>query len=296
MSDTFRVGVTLHSFTNEYCSFKWSFEDMMQKASLLGRGVEIVGPAHHRGFPEVTDEFERVFKSSVERNGLTPTSYGSYADPFMLPGRDLTEDELVAYTIPQLKGAAKLGFPVVRLQYFVHPVIERLLPYAEKYDLKTPHLGLIPDAGIFTRSIPKFRIEGARRNGVSEPLLKRAVELWAAKTPLQGAREQLKALGADDRTFSTMEIFWGSFGHSDPASVASIMPYIIHTHGKFFSIVSGDEPDVRFEEYVKALILGNYRGWMSSEYEGPDTNSFAVVSAHQEMVWRYIAKYSRQPV
>jgi hypothetical protein len=189
MSDTFRVGVTLHSFTNEYCSFKWSFEDMMQKASLLGRGVEIVGPAHHRSFPEVTDEFERVFKSSVERNGLTPTSYGSYADPFMLPGRDLTEDELVAYTIPQLKGAAKLGFPVVRLQYFVHPVIERLLPYAEKYDLKmgyelhtplmieapltqeliaqvkrisSPHLGLIPDAGIFTRSIPKFRIDGAR--------------------------------------------------------------------------------------------------------------------------------------
>jgi sugar phosphate isomerase/epimerase len=136
MSPTFRVGVTLHSFTNEYCSFKWSFEDMMQKAALLGGGVEIVGPAHHRGFPEVTDEFERVFKSSVERNGLTPTSYGSYADPFMLPGRDLTPDELVAYTVPQLKGAAKLGFPVVRLQYFVYPVAERLLPYAEKYRLK----------------------------------------------------------------------------------------------------------------------------------------------------------------
>jgi sugar phosphate isomerase/epimerase len=323
MSDTFRVGVTLHSFTNEYCSFKWSFEDMMQKASLLGRGVEIVGPAHHRGFPEVTYEFERVFKSSVERNGLTPTSYGSYADPFMLPGRDLTEDELVAYTIPQLKGAAKLGFPVVRLQYFVHPVIERLLPYAEKYDLKmgyelhtplmieapltqqliaqvrrisSPHLGLIPDAGIFTRSIPKFRIEGARRAGVSDPLLKRAVELWTAKTPLPEAREQLKAHGADDRTFSTMEIFWGSFGHSDPASLASVMPYVIHTHGKFFSIVNGDEPDVRYEEYVKALILGGYRGWMSSEYEGPDTDSFAVVKAHQAMVRGYIAKYSRQAV
>ena len=83
MSETFRVGVTLHSFTNEYCSFQWSFEDMMQKASLLGGGVEIVGPAHHRGFPEVTDEFERTFKSSIERNGLTPTSYGSYADLFV---------------------------------------------------------------------------------------------------------------------------------------------------------------------------------------------------------------------
>ena len=79
---------------------------------------------------------ERIFKSSLERNNLIPTSYGSYADPFMLPDRDLTGDELVAYTIPQLKGAARLGFPVVRLQYFVWPVVERLLPYAEKYKLQ----------------------------------------------------------------------------------------------------------------------------------------------------------------
>jgi len=321
MSETksFRVGVTLHSFTNEYCSFIWSFEDMMQKAALLGGGVEIVGPAHHRGFPEVTDEFERVFKSSVERNGLTPTSYGSYADPFMLPGRDLTPDELVAYTIPQLRGAAKLGFPVVRLQYFVSPVAERLLPYAERYKLKmgyelhtpleieapmtqeliqqvkrisSPHLGLIPDAGIFCRSIPRFRIEGAKRNGASEALLQRAVELWKAKTSLKDAHDQLKTMGADDRLFGALEVFWGSFGHSDPKSVAEIMPYIIHTHGKFFSIVSGDEPDVRYKEYVHALMRGGYRGWMSSEYEGPDTDSFEVVKAHQAMVKRYMATYA----
>jgi hypothetical protein len=160
--------------------------------------------------------------------------------------------------------------------------------------ISSPHLALIPDAGIFTRSIPKFRIEGARRNGVPEPLLKRAVELWTAKVPLDDARKQLKTLGADDRTFSTMEIFWGSFGHSDPASLASIMPYIIHTHGKFFSMVNGDEPDVRYDEYVKALVQGGYRGWMSSEYEGPDTDSFEVVKAHQAMVRRYIAKHASE--
>ncbi len=70
------------------------------------------------------------------------------------------------------------------------------------------------------------------------------------------------------------------------------MPYIIHTHGKFFSMVNGDEPDVRYEEFVRALITGGYRGWMSSEYEGPDTDSFEIVKAHQAMVKRYIAKYA----
>ena len=127
---------------------------------------------------------------------------------------------------------------------------------------------------------------------MSQALLNRAVALWKAETPLKDAREQLKALGADDRTFSTIEVFWGSFGHSDPKSIAGIMPHIIHTHGKFFSIVNGDEPDVRYEEFVKALIDGGYKGWMSSEYEGPDGDSFEIIKAHQAMVRRYIVKYS----
>ena len=311
----FKLGVTFHSFTSEYCSFQWSFEDMMRAAALLGGGVEIVGPAHHRGFPDVSDEFERTFKSSVERNGLTPTCYGSYADPFTLPDRDLTDDELVAYTVRQLKGAAKLGFPIVRLQYFASTVAERLMPYAEKYRLRmgyelhspltiesrqtqellrqverigSPHLGLIPDAGIFTRSIPRFRIDGALKRGVPVALLDRAVELWRAKTPLKDAQQALQALGADDRTFSVLEVFWGSFGQSEPAALAQIMKHVIHVHGKFFGMVDGDEPDVRYEAMINALVAGGYDGWMSSEYEGPDTDSFAVVSALQQMVRRYL--------
>src|SRR5512135_3077049 len=172
----FHVGVTFHSFAREYLSFVYSFEDMMEKASLLGGGVEIVGPSHHRGFPYVTDEFERSFKSSLERYELVPTCYGSYADPFMLPDRNLTPDELYEYTVLQLKGAAKLGFPVVRLQHFASDIAERLIPWAEKlnlkmgYELHTPlmiesartqellaqirqisseRLGVIPDCGIF---------------------------------------------------------------------------------------------------------------------------------------------------
>lgn len=316
-ADGFRVGVTCHSFTHEYCSFQWSFEDMMQAASLLGGGVEIVGPAHHRGFPDVSDEFERAFKSSVERYGLEPTAYGSYADPFTRPDRDLNADELVAYTLRQLKGAVKLGFPVVRLQYFAAPVIERLLPYAERHGLKlgyelhapltiesdatqrllaqvrrlsSPSLGLIPDAGIFTRSVPKFRVAGARTRGVPEPLLQRGLELWRARATLAQAQAVLTGLGADARTFTALEVFWGSFGQSEPAALAQILPYTIHVHGKFFSIEDGDEPDVRYAELVDALVRGGYRGWMSSEYEGPDTDSYAIVQAHQQMVRRYIAK------
>jgi sugar phosphate isomerase/epimerase len=182
-TDTFRPGVTLYSFTTEFCSFQWSFEDCMQKAAQLGpgQGVELVGPQHHRDFPEVPKEFERIFKSSVGRNGVIPTSYGSYADAYFWADRDFTVDEYVEYTVPQLKGAARLGFPTVRLQYNCAPAVERLLLYAERYKVKmgyelhsplmfenpecqaliqqvrklsSEYLGLIPDCSIFEKGTP----------------------------------------------------------------------------------------------------------------------------------------------
>jgi len=319
-AQTFRVGISFHSFTNEYCSFKWSLEDMMQLASVLGKGVEIVGPAHQRGFPYLTYEFERIFKSSLERYQLTPTSYGSYADPFMLPDRNLTPDEIFEYTVPQIISASKLGFPVVRLQHFASVAAERLLPYAEKYHVKmgyelhTPlmiesertqellaqikhisseRLGVIPDCGIFGRSISKHHLDQGRKMGVPEPIIQKAMELWDQKVPMGQTIEIVRSLGVKEQTITWIGLVWDTFGFSEPTALIDIMPYIIHVHGKFFSIVNGDEPDLRYEEVVKVLVENGYTGWMSSEYEGGVGDSFEIVQAHQEMVHRYIAKYQK---
>jgi len=317
---TFRIGVTFHSFTAEYVSFVYSFEDLMELASCLGGGVEIVGPAHHRGFPEVTDEFERVFKSAMERYGLTPTCYGSYQDPFMLPERDLTPDEMYEYTVPQLKGAAKLGFPVVRLQYYAYPIAERLVPLAEKlglrlgYELHSPlmiesptvqklieqidtlgsdRLGLIPDCGIFARSVSDHHLAMGRQMGIPELILAEVERLWKAKTPVEKALERIQELGGNQAACSWTEMVWGSFGYSEPSALADVKDYIVHVHGKFYSIVDGEEPDLRYEEVVKTLIDIGYAGWLSSEYEGPPTDSFEIVRQHQEMIRQYIAKFTR---
>jgi sugar phosphate isomerase/epimerase len=317
----FKVGVTFHSFTKEYISFKMSFEDMMQKAAVLGGGVEIVGPSHHRGFPEVTPEFERIFKSSVERNGLTPTCYGSYADPFMLHDRNLTPDELFEYTVPQLKGAAKLGFPVVRLQHFASVAAERLIPYAEKlnlkmgYELHTPlyiespttqklveqiqqlgsdRLGLVPDCGIFARSISENHLNIGRNSGVPEEMIQKVMELWGQKYTTDQAIEAMKSFGADERTVTWTGLVWGAFGFSEPSALAEIEPYIFHFHGKFYSMVDGDEPNLRYEEVVKTLLDIGYTGWMSSEYEGGLADTFEMVKEHQTMVKGYIEKYLKE--
>jgi sugar phosphate isomerase/epimerase len=306
------LGVTLHSFTNEYISYKWSLEDMFQLVSVLGGGVEIVGPAHQRGYPYLTDEYERLFKSSVERWGLTPTSYGTYTDPFMLKDRDLNNDEMVEYIVPQLQSAAKLGFTIARLQYFSYPVIERLLPWAEKLKVKlgyelhvpltiesektqmllaqiekigSPYLGLIPDTGIFARSISTGRLDMTRKAGVSEELMKQVVELWKTKTPGHVALEKLLALGLRKENIGNIEFIWGSFGHSDPEALRAIMPHVIHMHAKFFEMKDGVEPNVRFEEVVKVLAESGYNGWISSEYEGVGgLDTFDLVRQQQALI------------
>lgn len=317
-----KLGVSLHSFTTEYITYKWSLEDMFQLVSVLGGGLEIVGPAHQRGYPYLTDEFERVFKSSVERWGLTPTSYGTYADPFMLKDRDLNEDELTDYMVPQLKSAAGLGFKIARMQYFSYPVIERLLPWAEKLNVKmgyelhtpltiesaktqmlieqieridSPYLGLIPDTGIFARSIPEFRLEATRQAGVSEELLAKAVELWNAKVEGEEALPELLRLGLRKQNIGNIEFIWGSFGHSEPELLKTILPRVIHMHGKFFSMKNGIEPDVRFEEVTKVLVESGYDGWMSSEFEGAGgQDTFELVRQQQAMIRGYSAKYAKQ--
>jgi sugar phosphate isomerase/epimerase len=291
----------------------------MYNAAQLGGGVEIVGPAHHRGFPHVPDEFAATFASSVRRHGLTPTSYGSYADPFMRWDRELTADELVAYTLPQLHGAARLGFPIVRLQNYAAEVVERLLPTAEKLGIRlgyelhvpldldadrtrflvqqvdrinSPYLGLIPDAGIFARSIPQARLAQGEATGLSAAQVAEVAELWSSR----GTREQAEELvsrfgGGPDSTEWAVHI-WGSFGHSDPADLGPIFRHVIHLHGKFFSMRDGDEPDIRYRDLVFALLDNDYRGWVSSEYEGEPADSFALVAEQQAMIRRYASEYA----
>lgn len=308
----FRVGVSLHSFAHDYCAAKWSLEDMMELATHLGGGIEIVGPSHQRGFPHVSPDFERRFRSNVERFDLTPVCYGSYADPFVRPDRSLTDDELYAYTVPQLESAARLGFGLVRLQFYAASVAERLLPHTERLGLRmgyelhapltfesdqaqrliaqierlgSPRLGLIPDCGIFTRSVPKQHVDAAHVRGVAPAIIDEALALWRGKMLLGDALPMLKSVGLADRDLDVIEVFWGHAGQSDPALLVTHARHVIHVHGKYFSLRDGDEPDVRYADIVRALVEAGYDGWLMSEYEGPEgVDTFAIVQAHQAMI------------
>jgi hypothetical protein len=118
----------------------------------------------------------------------------------------LTDDELIAYMELQIAAAAKLGFPLARVQISLTPdSMERLLPVAERYGitlaieihahhhsqhnlvqalrdryekLNSPLLGFVADWGTTTTGLAPSMVEAYRRRGASTDFLRAADQLW----------------------------------------------------------------------------------------------------------------------
>src|SRR6476619_4935792 len=147
----------------------------------LGPGLEVIGFQSFRGFPHMSPEVETRFLRLVDEHGWELSCLDGNVDVAVRADRLLDEDELVAYMEAQLEAAARLGFPVLRVQNQATPaVMERLLPSAERLGVKlgmeihapetvrspwvlalrelyarldSPYVGFIPDFGASTLGI-----------------------------------------------------------------------------------------------------------------------------------------------
>ena len=292
---TLKLGVTLYSFNVDYYTYRYSLQDCFAAAGSLGegQGVEIVGPQMIRGFPVLTPEFEYTFRKLVDQYGLQPSAYGAYADRERFRGRLASRDEQIDYLRLQIRAAARLGFPVIRTQV-AESVINDLLPYAEKYDVKmgmeihapmtvealkpaiekvqkidSKYLGFTPDSGAFCHSPAAIYVKRFTAQGVPEQVIDHVLRGWRQRTPVEQLRQEVADLGGGalgDLMALESEVY---FGHGDPMDLVPLLPHIVHVHGKFYGIdESGTDSAVRFPEIVSVLLDGGYDGFLSCEYEG----------------------------
>ncbi|GAB3301134.1 sugar phosphate isomerase/epimerase family protein [Pseudoclavibacter terrae] len=201
-------GVTLYSFTRAFHGREYDLEGLIRKVAAegFGPGLELIGFSSIRGFPNITDEFAGWFSDLVEELDLVRTSLAVNADIGIHRDRLLSQDELVAYMTRQIEAAAKLGFPVARVQISITPdSMEQLAPIAEKHGVTlalevhadqyashprilalrdrfeqvgSPFLGFTADWGATTKAFAPSAVEAYRRRGASEELLAELVELW----------------------------------------------------------------------------------------------------------------------
>ena len=87
----------------------------------MGPGLEIIGFSSFRGFPDLDDAFVDWFQGLVAETGLVLTACAVNTDVGIRRDRLLTDDELIDYMERQIAAAARLGFPLARVQISLTP-------------------------------------------------------------------------------------------------------------------------------------------------------------------------------
>ena len=296
-----KLGLTMFCFTNEYNTGKYSFEDCVRVAAQNGAtGYEIVGSQMLPEYPRVSDGFLGLVNSCKAKYGIGPVSYGANQDRGKLAERDLTDDEMLALALLDLKAAHKLGCKSMRVQYMMSPAaFERLAPYAEMYGVKcgieihnpeTPtsptileyveaikrsgskYIGFVPDFGCFATKPNKPMWDQALAAGVDEKYLKMAAEMRYNEVPQDEAMKKL--FEEEGAPMAMMRAFQGMYGfvqfrkEFDAEELKFIIPYTIYFHGKFHYLDENDpEASIPYEEILPIIAESGFDGYLIGEFE-----------------------------
>jgi sugar phosphate isomerase/epimerase len=298
------LGVTLFCYGTEYARYEYDFAECVKQAALAGAtGYEIVGTQMLPDYPNVSDEFLGLIQSLKAEYGIGPVGYGANNDKGMMHDRNLTDDEMLADTIIDLKTAHQLGCKVMRAQYMLSPqAFERLAPYAELYDIrvgieihnpesplsplmkeylavikktKSQHLGFIPDFGCFAIAPNQAQWIKALEAGVSEEHLQQAAKMRYDGVPLKEAQANLVAQGAHPAIQTVLQGMYGFVQFKPKADLPrllnelkEILPYSFELHGKFHYL--GEdlvEPSIPYKEILAVVQDSDFSGYLICEYE-----------------------------
>lgn len=321
-----KLGVTLYSFSTEYCKGEMTLEDCIKKAKELGaEGFEIVATQMIPSYPYVSDRFLGEFTAICHDYDMEPVCYSANMDKGLYPGRSLTDDEMLQMAIQDIKNAHKMGCKVMREQYLIGPeAFARLAPYAEAYDVKvgieihnpdypgsplmtrfaeaidktgSKHLGFIPDFGCFADRPNKFLWDSALKAGASVKVLELIRDMKYEEVPQDEA--QAKAIEAGARK-PELEFLRDSYGflqfrkNIDFAldGLKEIMPMCFHMHGKYHYVLENlEEAAIPYDRIVNVVKNSDYDGYIVSEYEEYNSgHSMMMLERHLNMMKKLIGR------
>ncbi len=320
---TLQQGTQMYCFAHELRTFQYSPEDVLQWCGQLGVGGHAfaLGTPQNRGAFDATNEFERFLKSAVDRFGLIRSAYGGYLDTESHP----TDDEKFEFSLLQVKSAKRLGFPLLRTWWAGPGYMEKLLPYAEKYQVKvayeihspmalgrndpttdqcieyvlkksSPYLGIIPDGGSFATKIPEVGPNFARFLGISEATIQQIKRWYAEKVPKTQALTEAQKLDKPVLAAFAVHLMYGLAPAGDPNALKSLMPYVMEIHGKNFGVVNGQVDEIPYDDIVRILVEAKWPGRISTEYEGHlytrvEVDAVSEIKAFQAMIQRMASKH-----
>ncbi len=298
-----KLGITLYSLTSEFAAGLYTPETLIKAVADegLGPGVEFNIAQLLRTYPDVDDDFVRLWFDSIERYGLEPSAVGTNLDMGRRKDRDMTPDEEFDFFGRQLKTAHTLGFKNIVIRSAGKELLRRLLPLAEKYDqrlgyeihapsgpndpkvvgirevyeeLGSDRLGFTADFSSTMHSLSPTLLRTMRQMGMPEAYFEVMESIWREPTPMHVRNQKFEDfLTAEGFDFARLGPFtrlaFNMHGLVEPEEWLDIMPQIFHVHAKFYDIgADGEEPAMDIPRIVRQFVRGGFQGYLSSEWEG----------------------------
>jgi sugar phosphate isomerase/epimerase len=298
-----KLGITLYSLTSEFAAGLYTPETLIQAAADhgLGPGIEFNIAQMLRTYPDVDDEFVKLWFDSMDRYGLEPSAVGTNLDMGRRKDRDMTPDEEHDFLARQLKTANTLGFKKIVIRSAGKELLRSLLPLAEKYDQKlgyeihapsgpnnpqvlqirelyeeldSDRLGFTADFSSTMHSLSPTLLRTLGQMGMPEEYFAVMDEIWHEPTPMHVRNQKFEDfLTSENFDFARLGPFtrlaFNMHGLVPPEEWLDIMPQIFHVHAKFYDIdENGDEPAMDIPRIVRQFVEGGYQGYLSSEWEG----------------------------
>lgn len=322
-----RRGVSLYSYQQEYYLHEMNLEDCIKAVADLGAdGIEIISEAMIPNFPNPSQTWVDEWFSLMNKYHTVPICYDAFMDGQIYEGKLISDDEAVRVMERDIRLASRLGFRYMRVLCAVPlRIIERSLPYAEKYNvimgievhspfkLATPwleeyidfikktgtkHFGIIPDLGIFVEKPVRILEKKHIRNGATPEIVEFVSKAYSERKSAKETMEKVMTMNPNEE-----DLFWAkeafTYTYCDPELLAKYIPYIIHIHGKMYEMDNGEEVSIPYNRIIKVLKENHWKGYINTEFEGQrhyhdipdwDVNSVELVRQHHEMMKKYIGE------
>jgi len=286
MTGSFKYGVSLYSFTDDFGTVMGLEEGFDHVADTGATGIEILGETHVKGYPEPSSAWLDTWFRLLEQHKLEPTNMCSWVDTRLRLSRSLTVEEGAADLERDLRLAHKLGFKFLRPKFGVvtedldpDPIwegaVERVLDLAVKLDIIIcPEIhSPTPLNHPVTQNYIKFIERTGTKNfgllvdtGIFQD---RPLPFWPQETPEMRAT----ALSFLDGI------------KVNPEELLDIIQYVVFVQAKFHDIDDDlEDQNIPWPKVISALKRAGYSGYLSSEYEG------------RRDAWRAVDQVRRQHV
>jgi hypothetical protein len=251
-----------------------------------------------RSFPDPADADADALRSALDAAGGSVSIVGASIDDWRTDGRRRTEDERLAFLMPQLRAAHRLGARGVRLPIGQAgpELLQRLRPALEQLDLvlyeeaqghqtpqnpavadayetiarlDDPRIRLLVDISMLMPALPVSYLALLRDGGLPASFVDMLAEDWRSPDVDAEVIGLLRSGGVPPAVHTAYMNLLVRFGRSDAEDLRGILPVTGAFHLKFWDL---DDADGRVSAPIRDLgaLLAEH-GWhgaLTSEWGG----------------------------